>query len=201
MKFCISRSSFVQMHWVARHVMFCLCGTRVPCKIKIAPHWRLWANLILQLKSWESMKVNESELNWWSLSSIRRLISSLVCRSLLRACNFGWNAPNAKRIKKRHKNRYDKQCKYVHTRWRSQTQPQHSTECHSMPLPHQQQPACLSAGNTSPPPLSPPPRTKPQLADAMRHGKCQVQTEDSSQVFEWVDASFRLEDLEVPHHS
>lgn len=43
---------------------------------------------------------NESELSWWSLSSIRRLISSLVCRSLLRACNFSWNASNAKRIKR-----------------------------------------------------------------------------------------------------
>lgn len=43
---------------------------------------------------------NESELSWWSLSSIRRLISSLVCRSLLRACNFSWNTSNAKRIKR-----------------------------------------------------------------------------------------------------
>lgn len=66
MKFCISRSSFVQMHWAARHVMFYPGGTRVPCKIestspmktiKHFKHWRLWANLILQLKSWESMKV------------------------------------------------------------------------------------------------------------------------------------------------
>ena len=65
-EFCISRSSFVQMHWAARHVMFYPGGTRVPCKIestspmktiKHFKHWRLWANLILQLKSWESMKV------------------------------------------------------------------------------------------------------------------------------------------------
>ena len=71
MKFCISRSSFVQMHWAARHVMFYPGGTRVPCKIESTSPMKTiklsstedWANLILQLKSWESMKVMKGYLS------------------------------------------------------------------------------------------------------------------------------------------
>lgn len=85
------------------------------------------------------------------VASLQELVASLQLQLERFQC---------KKNQKRHKNRYDKQSKHVHARWRSQTQPQRSTECHGMPRPHEEQPACLSAGNTPPPPLSPPPRTR-----------------------------------------